>query len=149
MSVMVRWYGDRVLEVLHRQLGQAVRQAGVLLQTRARLLCNRPARRIRRTRRRTTKAGPKGSQYTEFLGSAPGQPPMVRTSFGRRNILMEYNEGTKIARVGPAKAADYMAYLELGTQHIKSRPWLRRAMDESRSAIQVLIQTALHRAVGD
>lgn len=149
MTVTMRWYGEQALARLERAAGQAVRQAGALLLTRSRLLCSKPAKRIRKRRKRTTSAGPKGSQYTEFIGSAPGQPPMVRTSFGRRNILLEYYDREKIARVGPAQNADYMAYLELGTERIQPRPWLRPAMEQTRGAIEALMQAVLSQAVGD
>jgi|YNPMSStandDraft_1061717.scaffolds.fasta_scaffold15627_4 HK97 gp10 family phage protein len=145
MGVTVRWLGDRVLQDLDRTLDQALQRAASLLLTQARLACNRPAKRIRRKRRRTTSAGPKGSQYTVFIGSAPGQAPMVRTSFGRRNILMEYYPETKTARVGPATNAAYMAYLELGTDRIEPRPWLRPTLDRCRGAVENLLRSALQR----
>jgi HK97 gp10 family phage protein len=145
MGVTVRWLGDRVLQDLDRTLDQALQRAASLLLTQARLACNRPAKRIRRKRRRTTSAGPKGSQYTVFIGSAPGQAPMVRTSFGRRNILMEYYPETKTARVGPAPNAAYMAYLELGTDRIEPRPWLRPTLDRCRGAVENILRSALQR----
>lgn len=145
MTVIVRWHGEQAQARLRRAAAQAIRQAATLLHTRARLLCNRPAKRIRMRRRRTTKAGPAGSQYTLFIGSAPGQPPMVRTSFGRRHILMEYDAKALTARVGPAENAAYMAYLELGTQRIAPRPWLRRALQETRPAIETLMRSTLER----
>jgi len=146
--IQLRWYGDRHLAALERQANTAIRQAAVLVQTRARLLCNLPAKRIRRRRTRKTSKGGNGTFYTQFIGSAPGQPPMVRTSFGRRNILMEHDPRRIIARIGPAVNAAYMAYLELGTSRIAPRPWLRRAADECRAAIATLIDAALRRAAG-
>jgi len=145
MGVTVRWLGDRVLQDLDRTLDQALQRAASLLLTQARLACNRPAKRIRRKRRRTTSAGPKGSQYTVFIGSAPGQAPAVRTSFGRRNILMEYYPETKTARVGPATNAAYMAYLELGTDRIEPRPWLQPTLDRCRGAVENILRSALQR----
>ena len=143
MSVTVRWMGERVLQDLDRTLDQALQRAAALVLAQARLACNRPAKRIRKRRRRTTSAGPKGSQYTVFIGSAPGQAPMVRTSFGRRNILMEYYPESKTARVGPAANAAYMAYLELGTDRIQPRPWLRPTLDRCRGAVEAILQSAL------
>lgn len=147
MGSVVKWYGDQELSRLRKAAGDAIRRSAVLLQTRARLLASRPAERIRRKRHRTTTAGPPGSGYTEFIASRPGQPPALRTGFGRRNILMEFVPDQLLARVGPSKQADYMAYLELGTQHISPRPWLRTAVEQSRPAIRALIETALHKAV--
>ncbi len=147
MGAKVQWYGDQAIERLQRAASQAVRRSAVLLQTRARLLASRPAGRIRRKRARQTKAGPRGSQYTEFVPSRPGQPPALRTGFGRRNILMEFFPDQLLARVGPAQQADYMAYLELGTKHISPRPWLRTAVEQSMQAIRAMMESALRRAV--
>lgn len=146
--VRIEWYGDKHLAALRREIDAALLRAAALVQTRARILCNQPAQRVRMRRRRATVRGPKGSQRTEYIGSAPGQPPMVRTSFGRRNILMEYDRATQRARIGPAMNAAYMAYLELGTGRIAPRPWLRRAAEECRAAIDALIGAAVRRAAG-
>lgn len=143
MGATIRWLGDRVQADLHRTIDSALQRAAALVMTQARLACSRPAKRIRVKRKRTTSAGPKGSQYTIFIGSRPGEPPMVRTSFGRRNILMEYHPDSKVARVGPAANAAYMAYLELGTERIAPRPWLKPTLDRCRSAIDTLLRTAL------
>lgn len=146
MAGMVRWYGDRVAADLERSAAEGVQRAGSLLMTRARLLASRPAKRIRHKRTRRTTAGARGSQYTEFIGSSPGQPPKLRTGFGRRNILMEFFRNKLIARIGPAANADYMAYLELGTANIRPRPWLKPAIQQSRAAIQALLVAAMRRA---
>ncbi len=143
---MIRWYGDQHLAKLQSEASKGVQRAGALLLTRARLLANKPAKRIRKRRTRTTSAGPKGSQYTVFVGSSPGEPPKVRTGFGRRNILMEFYRPQLIARVGPAANADYMAYLELGTATIEPRPWLKPALEQSRAAIEALLTAAFRSA---
>ena len=145
MAGRVRWYGDRVAAELQRSAAEGVQRAGSLLQTRARLLANRPARRIRRKRTRATTAGPKGSQYTEYVGSRPGQPPALRTGFGRRSITMQFLRQRLVARVGPAANAVYMAYLELGTARIKPRPWLKPAIQQSLPAIRALLANAMRR----
>jgi len=146
MAATVRWYGDRVAAGLERSAAEGVQRAATLVQTRARLLANRPAKRIRKKRTRSTSAGPKGSQYTEYVGSTPGSPPMVRTSFGRRNVLVEFSRAKLVARVGPAANAVYMAYLELGTKTIRPRPWLKPALQQSLPAIRALLSSALRRA---
>lgn len=148
MSVTVRWFGDKAHARLRDAAAGAIRAAAALVQTRARILCNAPAKRMRRRRRRTTPRGPRGSWYTEFVGSAPGQPPMLRTSFGRRNILTEFYADSITAKVGPSVNADYMAYLELGTAKIAPRPWLSRALREVRPAIDALLRGALGKAAG-
>ncbi|GAB4133041.1 MAG: hypothetical protein Kow0040_14780 [Thermogutta sp.] len=143
MSVRIEWHGDKLADRLEKKLGNAVKQAAVLLQNRARILANTPARRIRAKRTRDTSGGKRGSQYTLFIPSAPGRPPALRTGFGRRNITMEFHPKQLIARVGVRTNAAYMAYLELGTRKIKARPWLRPAMEQTREAIDLLIQGAI------
>ncbi len=144
MGVTVRWDNVRVRD---RNIHAAIRRAAVYLMTRARLLCSRPALRIRMRRRRTTNRGPRGSQYTVYVGSAPGQPPMVRTGFGRRSIIFEYNSRAYVARVGPTRNAAYMAYLELGTDRIAPRPWLLPAMQASERTVMMILTRDIYRAM--
>lgn len=140
---MIRWHGDEQQRHIREALDKAIRQGAVLVQTKARMLCNRPAIRVRKKRVRRTAAGSKGSRYTIFFGSLPGQPPMLRTGFGRRNILVEYDAATLTARIGPSKNAIYMAYLEVGTDRIAPRPWLKRAAEETEPEIRRLLEQAL------
>jgi len=147
MATTIRWYGDALETRLREAAGQAVKRAAQLVVTRARLLANRPATRIRRKRTRATVAGPKGSQYTVFVGSRPGQPPMVRTAFGRRNITAQYYPDALVARIGVDVNADYMAYLEVGTERIAPRPWLRPALEQSLPSITTILQAGLREAV--
>lgn len=143
MTTRLRWYGDRIGRELEHAARTAVQRAGAHLMTQARMMANRPAKRERRRRQRTTSAGPKGSTYTHYIASAPGQPPAVRTGFGRRNIDMEFYPKRLIARVGVRESADYMIYLELGTRRIAPRPWLKPATDRSRASIEAIMRTAL------
>lgn len=141
----LRWYGDRIEGALLGAARDAVRQAGMYLVTLARLTCNKPATRLKRRRRRTTSGGPKGSSYTAYVASRPSQPPALRTGFGRRNIDMEFDPDALTARVGVRADAVYMVYLELGTDRIDPRPWLKPATEQSRSAIDAIMRTALAR----
>lgn len=146
MAATLRWYGDRIEAGLRRSAQAGVARAAHLVATQGRLLANRPARRIRRRRKRNTSAGRRGSQYTEFIGSAPGQPPMVRTAFGRRNIAVELYPAQYLARIGVRVNAAYMIYLEVGTEYIAPRPWLKPALERSLPAVQALLAASLREA---
>lgn len=142
MGVEIRFHGDRTLAAMNRRLQAAVLRATMLVHTQARLLCSRPARRIRRRRARRTAAGPKGSQYTKFIPSAPGASPALRTGFGRSNVSFDILSGGLEGRVGVNRDGRYMAYLELGTRRIAARPWLKPALDAARDAAMGLIREA-------
>lgn len=143
MATTLRWFGDRVKSVTIRAAQDAVRQAGMYLVSRCRLIANTPAKRIRRRRVRNTSAGSKGSSYTEFIPSRPYQPPALRTGFGRRNIDMEFDANAIVARVGVRTSASYMIYLELGTGRIQPRPWLKPTTERSRNAIETMMRATL------
>lgn len=146
MSARIEWHGDELSKRLEQRLHQALQRSAVMLTTRARILASTPAKRIRRKRTRTTSAGKRGGQYTDYVPSAPGSPPAVRTGFGRRNITYEYDPEKFIARVGVRENADYMAFLEVGTRRIAPRPWLRPALRQTQTAIDTLIKTAVREA---
>lgn len=124
--------------ITRQQAWKLIVVAANIVRTRAIVLVSKPAKRIRKKRKRDTSKGKKGSQYTVFIGSKPGEPPQVRRSFGRKNVAVEYNQNSLFARLGIRKNAAYMAYLEVGTGRIAPRPWLTRALDESRAALQQL-----------
>lgn len=114
--------------------------AAHIVRIRAITLASRPAKRIRKRRKRNTSKGRKGSQYTVYVGSRPGQPPQARRGFGHlpMNVHVEYYPSNLAARLGVLKSARYMAYLEVGTSRIAPRPWLTRALDETSAALKAL-----------
>ena len=125
-------------QVTRQQAWTLIVAATNLVRTRAIQLVSKPAKRIQKKRTRTTSRGVKGSQYTVFIGSRPGEPPQVRRSFGRKNIDVETYPHHLYTRLGVRKNAAYMAYLEVGTGRIRPRPWLTRALEETRPALQAL-----------
>jgi hypothetical protein len=141
MSVTIRWNGTMLLEQQRRRIQAAVLRAAVLLHTRARVLCSTPARREVRRRTRDTSAGRRGSTYTHYVPSRPGQPPALRTGLGRSAITWSQVDDLT-ARVGVRDNGVYMAYLETGTRRIARRPWLSRALDDCRDAVTVLLTDA-------
>lgn len=59
--------------------------------------------------------------------SSPGEPPHVDTGRLRSSITTAQTIGTVIIIVRVGTNVRYGLYLELGTRHIQSRPWLRPA----------------------
>lgn len=121
-----------------QQAWKLVTASANLVRTRAIELVSKPAKRYRKRRTRNTSKGKKGSQYTIFVGSKPGQPPQVRRGFGRKNVAMLPMREHLTIRLGIRKNADYMVYLEVGTEHIAPRPWLRRALEEMEPVLRSL-----------
>lgn len=146
MTTQIKWHGDRLGRQMEEAAARAVQRSAVLVMTRARLLTNVPAKRTRRRRVRTTSAGNRGSQYTTFSASRPGQPPALRTGFGRRNIDMAFFREKLLARVGVRVNAKYMIYHELGTGKLPVRPWLRPAVEQSRPMIAAIFRAEMGRA---
>ena len=128
MSVTVRWHGDKFLADLSEATNVGLQRAGAFYHTEARREVSRPNSGVRRRRSRNTRRGNKGSSYTVYPHpSKPGEPPKVRTGFGRQNVVMNWS-GWKTkepwVRVGVTKNGMYMYHLEIGTRHVKKRPWL-------------------------
>ena len=87
-----------------------------------------------------------GGNAAKVYGAFPskaGQPPRKQTGHLRRSVT--YNVNGLVGRVGtPIK---YGRYLELGTRHMKPRPWLRRSLrTKSDEIIRLLRQYGFHNA---
>ena len=84
---------------------------------------------------REAKQGMKGARHgvkypnLPNTSSAPGEPPAVQTGFLVRKITTE-----KIGRLAYKVGVNvpYGLYLELGTRHIRPRPWLRPALSRAK-----------------
>jgi HK97 gp10 family phage protein len=144
--ITLRW-NQAVVNNLERAIVRGVRRATHLVESRARLLCHKAAKPVRKKRKRRTSRGPKGSTYTIWIGSKPGEPPMMRTRLGVRSIASESEDGGLTGKVGVKRNAVYMLYLETGTRTIQPRPWLLRAFEETKDMATALIQAEIAGAV--
>lgn len=91
---------------------------------------NTPNSGQRRIRKRTTRAGAKGSSYTIYPHpSKPGNPPHKRTGFGAGNVKREYDKAKLMSRVGALLNAKYMIFHELGKGR-RYRPWLFKTLEK-------------------
>ena len=57
-----------------------------------------------------------------YTPTPKGQPPRVRTGFGRKNIIYEADRATMTTRVGVLRNAIYLAYQEISPR--LNHPWL-------------------------
>lgn len=73
--------------------------------------------------------------------SRPGEPPRVRTGFGRKGVVWEYDAAKMAGRVGVTRNALYMFYLEVGTRRIRRRPWLMATLIKHMETIGKLAAT--------
>lgn len=144
MAVTVKVNGQ-ISRNMRSQVRSALLRSAVLCHTRAVVLLSKPASRTTVRRTRTTSGGKAGSTYTRYTPSQPGQPPALRTGFGKSSVTWwEYKDNA--VRVGVRRNGLYMAMLELGTRTIRARPWLSVALRDTTPAIRVLIQSAMRGA---
>jgi hypothetical protein len=114
----VNWFGPQVKARLHRELVKRLHAASFTVENHARGLISDgfpPA-------------------------SSAGEPPHVRTGALRNSVTHEVIEITEIARIGTN--LPYGRHLELGTTKMAARPWLRRALAETRAAVAAIFTTA-------
>jgi len=142
-SMTIEWNGAKVAREIEKRIGRMLDAASLELQTIARHKASVPAARIRKRRKRKTNRGKKGSQYTEFVGSKPGNPPMRRTGLGQRSIVRG-RQGL-VARVGYSRNAMYMMFHELGIRYgrgLQRRPTLVPAATQGRARINAAARRA-------
>ena len=127
-------YKDNTGEFINRLRGaclEGLKRAAIFAHAECRKAVAESAGPVAKKRQRSTVAGEKGSQYTEYTRpSVAGEAPHKRTGIGGSNIVFETNDNLRApaARVGVARAGIHMIYLELGTEHIAPRPWLLKTI---------------------
>jgi len=77
-----------------------------------------------------------------YLPSRPGEPPHKRTGWLQRHVKADYDKPNLRAKVGIDVAAIYGVYLELGTAHMKARPWLLATLKKYWDKIKALAESA-------
>lgn len=137
------WNGDRAEAFI---LGEAwerlVRAVEFLFQTIWRRLSTSAGPYYVR-RKRNTSAGPKGSQYTKYANpSKPGEPPHLRTGWGRGNVFRDYDALKHEAIIGVSVNAKYMAILEL----FRNRPWLMETLRLARPQMEAILGQPVQQA---
>ena len=142
MRATIRWRGRQIKKNWQRGLEQGLRAAALFFHTQCRLAVSRPNTGKRVTVKRKRKGGNKRSRTVYPNPSKPGQPPRLRTGFGRRNITWErLGAGFRTRyRVGVRTNAQYMAFLELGTRRVRARPWLKTTLERTERQLKALAQ---------
>ena len=135
MSVQLQWNGDGASEYVRQRAAQFLTLAATEVVRRAKELLSVPGTAVRS---RTTRHGRKGSRITGAVRSRPGEPPRKQTGQLRASVTHAVDPDKLTVRIGsPLK---YGMYLELGTKRgLLPRPWLRRALAESRTKVDALL----------
>lgn len=126
----LEWNGPEAKRRGERALVNFLYAASINVEDRAKQLLSVPGtgRNRRDVRGRYLKAA-KG-----IVHSPPGEPPYKQTGRLRASVIREVDENEFKARVGTN--LEYGKHLEFGTsQGLLPRPWLRRALAESRAKI--------------
>jgi len=129
--VSVHWYGGKIAE-------KAERAAKVIL----RKVANDGVNQIRESMRITPPSDHAGPMRPT---SIPGEPPAVQYKNLHNAIAVDDSQlDSKLRiRVGATLAAPYAIYLEVGTDKIEARPWLRPWFDGVRKPTMKLLRNAM------
>lgn len=138
MSVRIRVYDRKVKAALIDATADGIKRATVFLHGRTRQTVGVPNTGVRVPVQRRTPGGNRSSRTIYPSPSKPGEPPRKRTGWGQRHIVWEFDPQAIAGRVGIAKAALYMLYLELGTRHVARRPWLVATLKRNLKMIALL-----------
>jgi len=135
------WQGDKVSDAVRQRIDRALRVGAVQVVAIAQRLVSQPAQRLTKRRKRNTTAGKKGSTYSVYIGSRPGEPPRLRSGVGRSSIRW-IKERDLSYRILVASPGIYMAYLDRGTRRVAARPWLKQAVTLAQPAINRALRQA-------
>jgi len=139
--VVLIWHGDKVATDLRKESRAVVLDSVVLIER----LIKMSMRRGGRTETGDHQKGQKVSKINTFR-SKVGEVPRVQTGTLRRSITHWMNPMFNIGRVGTN--VKYGKFLELGTNKILPRPFIRPALDRARRTIEAMFATRLGRAFG-
>lgn len=152
----IKWYGKELsAEIMKAQL-KAVARGGAILEREIKLSMRDTTTRKTRGLLRQKARGKRKAKY--HYPSESGHPPAVDTGRLRASITFQTSNGTKSdfkpaktskntdpvgkPTAGPTQAVcivgtnvKYGKYLELGTRHIRPRPFLRPALENKQSDI--------------
>lgn len=119
MAAVLTWNGDKFNQQLAKATAVGLLRATVFYHAQCQRAVSRPNTGVRvRTRKG------KSTRTVYPNPSKPGEPPRLRTGWGRSHVVREFDKSVPAGRVGVSQAAIYMFYLEIGTRKVKRRPWL-------------------------
>lgn len=129
MSGKLHWYGPKRLAEVEAELGRRITACAIVVTQRARRLIGTEGASTAPGRTRGTKL-----RYGTNP-STPGNPPHKQT--GRLLASVAYEVVKLVGRAGTNVL--YGRWLELGTRWMRARPWLRRALAESRAKMRAIL----------
>ena len=111
MASRVVWRGEEFNRRTKNAISIGINRAGTFLLTAAQQEVSRPNTGQRRTRKRATSRGKKGSSFAVYPSpSKKGEAPRLRTGHGRGAIVHEHDKRRLESRVGIRKNAMYMLW---------------------------------------
>lgn len=135
----MKFHGKQFNQVFEKATATGLLRAGTFYHGAVKRAVSVPNSGVRVRRKRDTSRGAKGSTFTIYpRPSKPGEPPRLRTGFGRQNIVLQFSgwkTGDPWVRVGVTRNALYMFFLEVGTRFIARRPWMLSTLMRYREQI--------------
>lgn len=140
MAGKLTWDGDRARARIEAELTRRLQRAAKVVWGRAKQLINVDGTGVRATSAGKGKARKrKGSLIYGADPSKPGDPPHKQRGHLLRSVAWEVSG--LVARIGTN--LDYGRFLELGTVKMAARPWLRRALNETRDEVKRILSAPM------
>jgi hypothetical protein len=141
MAIVVKWNGRAFEQKLRESTATGLNRATTFLHAECRREVSKPNSGVRVPVKRKAKGGNKKSRTIYPNPSKPGEPPKLRTGFGQRNVVKEFDAPSMRGRVGVTKNGLYMFFLDIGTKNIERRPWLMATLMKHSATIGKLAAT--------
>ena len=142
MAAKLTWNGEKFKKQLEQATSEGLLRAGTFYHARCQQAVSRPNTGRSVPVKRRTPGGNKRTRTIYPNPSKPGEPPRLRTGFGRSQIVMNHKGGKNPhVRVGVTRNGMYMFWLEIGTRHVKRRPWLLKTLFDNQAIIGKLAAT--------
>lgn len=135
MAVVLKWHGDKFNHALRNATAEGLARATAFFHHQCRAAVSKPNTGERKKGGRGKNGRFKKSRTVYSNPSKPGEPPRLRTGFGQRNVLMEFDRSRPAGRVGVGRNAMYMFFLEIGTRKVARRPWLLATLQQHQTTI--------------
>ena len=138
MAASLKWNGAAFEQQLRKATADGMVRAGTFYHAQCRDEVSTPnsgvqVQKTKAIKGRTRNDGKTDRRFKQFATetvtvypspSQPGEAPRLRTGFGQRNIIVEFDRQKIAARVGVTENGMYMFWLDIGTSKIARRPWL-------------------------
>jgi HK97 gp10 family phage protein len=141
MAGSFKWHGEEIQAQIRSELVKRVQAASLTVWNHAKELVNTDGTEKSKNASKRDGKGRflKGSGRLVYGAnpSAPGEPPHKQTGRLLGSVAWEVDKNSLVGRVGTN--LDYGRFLELGTQKMAARPWLRRALREMTARVKAIL----------